>query len=495
MARVAEQFESDEIRYADAFNEECAVAGVIGEPQASPYVAEMLLALTHRGPQGTGIASKTYDGSIASHRSLGMAKDVYNGEILQRLEGENALGHDIYSTNGSASQHLQPVMDEAIGFALSHNGTLPITQKLGAHLEQHNIITSRLNDSGMGAAAVALELRNGYSLPDAVERAYPLWRGSFSCAAMQDGLMVAFRDECGIRPLEIGKTQNGYAVASETSGLDAIDAQHIMEVPPGAMVVLSRNGVEEVRQIAEPRPKFDIFEIVYLSRPDTRYFDTPVSSMRRASGTELAYTHPPKFGDKDSIVVVPVPETSSHAAEGYAEALDLRRRNAIYKNQYVGRTFLHAVHGAIQQQLRRKHSLIPEEFYGKDVVFIDDTIVRLNTMPRLVAQAKKLGARSVSVMIAAPPVRFPDFYGIDTPKQGELAASYLTTEQMRQEMKADYLGFLYLSQLVKSTGQPAERFNMSAFDGQYWIGIGDRKNEITQPGNMDYIDINIPVTK
>ncbi len=467
--------------------EKCAVAAVAGEG-AAELVAEELFALQHRGPEASGIASQRADGSIESHRRPGLVRDVYHAEDIARLTGNLAIGQNKYSTNGSKDRHLQPVLDEPTGFALGHNGNLPVTKQLETFLGKHNINTAQLNDSEMMGLAIAQYIRNGHDIADSVELAYPMFRGAFSSVALHDGLVVAFRDPKGIRPLALGSFDGGHTFASETCGLDIVDAEYLREVQPGEMVVLSESGIEETRQLADGEEKLDIFEFVYFARHDSLLYGQRVNEVRRRFGEQLAEQHPPTVDDVANILVVPVPDTSLPAAEGYADRLGLKHRQAIIKNRYIGRTFLQPTQQQRHTQLRRKHTLIPEAVKDRDIILIDDSIVRLNTIPRLVEQARQAGARSVSVLIASPPVRFPDFYGIDTPKQSELAAANMTVEAMRREIKAKYLGYLSLGRMVAATELPAEKFNLSSFTGEYPIGIGHRKDEIGAPVSMEFAD-------
>jgi amidophosphoribosyltransferase len=253
------------------------------------------------------------------------------------------------------------------------------------------------------------------------------------------------------------------------------------------MVVISQDGQIESRQIAEGEDRLDMFEFVYFSRADSRLYGRSVNQVRIGLGEKLAEMHLPQTDDPDNILVVPVPDTSIPVAEGYADALGLKHGQAIVKNRYVGRTFL-AKDALRQPQLKRKHNIVPERVAGKDLIIIDDSIVRLNTMPRLVKQAQLAGARSVMVLVSSAPIRYPDFYGIDTPRQSELAAANMTVDQIRASMNSDYLGYLSISKMVEATGLPASMFNLSGFNGEYPIGIGHRKNELYTPVSREYMD-------
>lgn len=471
-------------------NEKCAVAGVIiSKPGASAaaLVYESLFAMQHRGSEASGIVSEATGGKFVHRRGLGMVVDVYGTADMAKLSGPVAVGHNRYSTSGTKDGHAQPVIDEQIGLALSVNGNLPSTAKLEAFLASHNIRTQGMNDVEMMGFAIAEYIRNGLNLPDAVAKAYPLFTGAFSAIAMHAGQLVAFRDAYGIRPLALGRLDGGFALASETCGLDIIDATYLREIEPGELAIITSKGLTS-RQLANGQQKLDMFEFVYFARHDSRLYGQSVNEVRRRFGEQLAREHPPK-AKHENTVVVPVPDTSIPASEGYADALGLRHVQALIKNRYIGRTFMQPTNTDRHKHLRRKHNIIPEAVQGKDVILIDDSIVRLNTMPRLVELMYASGAQSVSVLIASAPVRFPDFYGIDTPNQSELAAANMTIAQMKDKLgnskKCKDLGYLSLDGMVAATGMSASMFNLSCFTGEYPIDIGDHKRAIKKPVSME----------
>jgi amidophosphoribosyltransferase len=476
---------------AGELHEKCAVAAVQlpdDDPTAAAYVYESLYAMQHRGVEASGIATIDGDGMICEYRHPGLVRDVFNAEIMHRLTGAIALGHNRYSTNGSKFEHLQPVIDPQIMLAFAHNGNIPDTSRMERYLKRHHLHYENANDSEMMAMVIGQRLRNGKDLPTSIEKAYPLFRGAFSCVAAHGDTLVAFRSPYGIRPLALGKFATGHAVSSETCGLDIIGAEFIREVRPGEMVIISRDGSMESRQVAPGTEKLDMFELVYFARHDSYLYGKRVNEVRRDFGRQLANEHAPKL-DGDATIVVPVPDTSVPIAEGYAEALDLPTRQAIIKNRYIGRTFIQPSQNGRVQDLHRKHTLITEAFAGKDVILIDDSIVRKNTMPNLVKQARAAGARSVTVLIGSPPIRFPDFYGIDTPSQNELAAANMTIAEMQADIGCDYLGFLSLDGMVKATGLPHEMFNLSSFNGEYPIDIGKKnRRSIRVPVSMEFAE-------
>lgn len=467
--------------------EKCAVAAIVGVEQASALGHEILFALQHRGPEASGMVSLTEDRQMNVHREAGMVPDVYDAESIAKLDGNTIIGHNRYSTSGSKKDHPQPFIDPAIGLAFAHNGNLPITDRLEGHLQAKGIKTDNVNDSEMMGLTIAQNIRNGDDLPEAINRSYPLFRGAFSCVAMHDGMVVAFRDSRGIRPLALGSLASGHVVASETCGLDIIDARYEREVLPGEMVIITKDGIES-QQVADGQSKLDMFEFVYFARHDSMLYGQRVNEVRRRFGEKIAEEHPPITDNLDNVVVLPVPDTSVPAAEGYSEQLGLRMRTGIIKNRYIGRTFMQPTPAIRDTQLKRKHNMIPELVHGKDVIIMDDSIVRLNTIPRLATQAYLHGAKSVMVLIASPPVRFPDYYGIDTPKQSELAAANMTVEEIRKRIGCDYLGYLSLSGMIEATGLSANDFNLSCFTGEYPIGIGRRKEEISAPVSMEFAE-------
>lgn len=463
--------------------EKCGVVGVVGNDEyfpASEVAAEVLFAMQHRGAEAAGEAVSRQNGDTAYLRGNGLAPHVLRPEYLRTLIGNTAIGHNRYSTSGSKTDHPQPVVDEDLGLAFAHNGNLPDTSRTEQFLESRHIRTGRLNDSEMMSRVIGEFIRKGKDLPDAVAASTDYFEGAYSCVAMHDGAVVAFRDPKGIRPLSIGRAEEGwFAVASETCGLDIIDAEFVRDVVPGEMVVMTSGKLESSR-FAEDDPKLDMFEFVYFSRHDSMLGGERVNEVRRRFGRQLAIEHPPVF-DRGETVVIPVPDTSVPAAEGYAEALGLAHRQSVIKNRFVGRTFMQPTDLERKLHLRRKHNIIPEDIVGKDIIFIDDSIVRLNTMPILVELASQANPRSISVLIASPPVRFPDFYGIDTPKQSELAAANMGRHKMTRKIGCSYLGFLSLEGMIDATRMPAERFNLSCFNGEYPVDIGKRKNEIKTP--------------
>ena len=471
-------------------HEKCAVVGVStkdSETDAAQVAYQSLFALQHRGVEGSGIVTEGVGTKLHDIRRPGMVRDVFQDEDMAYLTGHTAVGHNRYSTSGNKHDHLQPVINREINFAFAHNGNLPDPTELEGYLQKRRYVTPQYNDSELFGNTIASKLHGGRSIEDSLREVVPMAVGAYSCVMSYDGYVAGFRDANGIRPLELGQFEDGMMFASESCALDTVGAEHVRSVEPGELALLRNGELVSSTVIAEGKPTLDMFELVYFSRHDSYLYGERINEVRRRFGYELALLHPSRSGAYNS-VVVPIPDTSVPAAEGYAEALGLPHMQAVIKNRYVGRTFMQPNQQARRSSLQLKHTMISERIADRDVHFIDDSIVRGNTMPRLVQVARQMGARSVSVLIASPPVRFPDFYGVDTPSQSELMAANLTVEEMRREIGCDYLGFLSVSAMVRATRHPASAFNLAAFTGDYPVSIGKHQSEISAPVSTEYLD-------
>lgn len=470
--------------------EKCAVVGVSvrkNNNSAAQIACQALFALQHRGVEGSGIVA-TDGGALNTVRKPGMVRDVFHAQELAFLEGKIAIGHNRYSTSGDRFAHLQPVISDQIGYAFAHNGNIPDTTHLDRYLQTRRYITEQYNDSELMANVLASKLHGGREFADAIRETTEITTGAYACVATYGGVLAGFRDPHGIRPLELGEFDGGLMLASETCALDTVGARHIRSINPGEMIIIENDKVIYSEQFAEPNPHLDAFELVYFARHDSIMNGQRIAMVRRRFGEELASMHANKLPSVKNMVVTAVPDTSMIAAEAYAEAVGASYKSVIIKNRYIGRTFMQPTQAARQGSLRLKHTMIPELVTGKDLVMIDDSIVRGNTLPRLISLARELKAKSVSVLIASPPVRYPDFYGVDTPTQDELMASKMTTEEMRKSLGADYLGFLPVSSLVRATGIDREALNLSAFNGDYPVSIGKQAANIHPPVSTEYID-------
>ena len=486
----------------EPLGEKCAVFGVFGKGlDVSRLSFFGLYALQHRGQESAGIA--TADGeTITVHKGMGLVSQIFNDELIGSLKGHIAVGHNRYSTTGGSKvKHAQPMLAAGAGslqkisyedphpslndsvslcsasddgaIALVHNGNLPTTSALSDFLRSKDIDTSEFSDSRMIVEAIGARMREGLGLTAAIKDVYPLMTGAFSILIMSRDTLVAVRDHCGIRPLSIAKLNGGYVVASETCAFAPIGAEYVRDVAPGEMVTIDENGMRS-EQLATADPKLDIFEFVYFARPDSELLGKSVYGVRKNFGTQLAKEYP-----LEADVVIPVPETAIPSAIGYAQALDISFEMGLVKNRYIHRTFITPEQHIREQGVKAKLTPLPEVIRGKRVVIFDDSIVRGTTSRQIVRMVFEAGAKEVHFLVASPPVKFPDFYGIDTPKQSDLIASVKSVEEMREFLGATSLRFLSYEGMIEATGIPADQFSTSCFTGVYPIDIKERVQEIT----------------
>jgi amidophosphoribosyltransferase len=457
--------------------EKCAVAGVWGNAAAAEKTRDMLEALQHRGQDATGIV--TLNGGMSRYVELGLVADAYPQAVLEELVGDIAIGHNRYATSSRAHdlEHVQPFANEDVQWALAHNGNLSVIKPLVDFLNEKGVPDiDAMNDSGMMHAAIAWYLGAGFNAEDAIAKSYPLFVGAFSCVAICQGKLLAFRDGHGIRPLSYGKMPGGgYAVASETRALDALGAVGQTDVASGELLVVGGDGVRTVA-IVEPTPKLDIFELVYFARGDSRLYGRVVEDIRRDFGAQLARECPVE----GEAIVVPVPRSAVSAAEGYAQVSGHVYADGIERANRL-RTFIRPDQESRKMAVRQK--LIPKPnvnvLGGKRVVLVEDSIVRGTTLGVLVAMLREAGASEVHVRISSPPVLYPNFYGINMPSQSELIAYGRTVNEVCEKIGADSLGYLSVEGMLQATGQPADMFDTSVFTGNYPIDIGEHKNDIS----------------
>lgn len=433
-----------------------------------------LWALQHRGQESSGIVSS--DGSqLYRHTAPGLVATVYREEDLEQLVGDIAIGHNRYSTSGGGDiRYNQPFVDYENGFAFAHNGNLPIWDKLEKFLQDRGVSTAKLNDSGMMAAAIGQYMEDGLDLLEAIIKAYPLFEGAFSAVVMDKNQLIAFRDRCGIRPLSIGKLGHAYIVASETCAFATLGAEFVRDVKPGELVVIDKQGLHS-HEVEKGDQKLDIFEFVYFARPDSMLLGKRVNQVRQNFGRQMAKESP-----IEADVVVPVPDSSIPAAIGYSQASGIPFDAALIKNRYIHRTFIRPLAEMREKDVSMKLNPVVESLKKKRVILVDDSIVRGTTMRQVVRMIREAGATEVHLMISSPPVRYPDFYGIDTPKQSDLIATRMSIDEIKDYMGADSLNYLTYGGMIAATELPEKVFSTSCFSGVYPIPIGRRAHEITK---------------
>jgi amidophosphoribosyltransferase len=459
--------------------------GVFGVWSPGEDVAKLayygLHALQHRGQESAGIAVS--DGRrIVVHKEMGLVAQVFDEPSLTALRGDIAVAHCRYSTTGaSVWANAQPTFRSTptVSLALGHNGNLTNTRELAAMLEPDN-------GYGMPHATsdtdVLTELFvRGPARPGGVEEAaariLPLAKGAYSLVFMDENTLYAARDPQGFRPLVLGRLAAGWVVASETAALDIVGAVFVREVRPGELISLDERGVRS-RIFAPAAPKTCLFEYVYLARPDTTIGGRGLHATRVQIGRTLASEHP-----ADADLVIPVPESGTPAAIGYAEASGIPYGQGLVKNSYVGRTFIQPSQTIRQRGIKLKLNPLRDVIAGKRIVVVDDSIVRGNTQQAIVTMLREAGALEVHVRIASPPVKWPCFYGIDFATRDELIAGNCSVAEICESIGADSLGYVSLDGLVAATEQPAGSLCRACFDGQYPVPVpdSDRGKSVLEP--------------
>jgi amidophosphoribosyltransferase len=447
--------------------EKCGIFGVYGPSlEAARLVHTGLWTLQHRGQESSGISVS--DGTtIRTHKGPGLVAHVYDEEVLKRLVGHMAVGHNRYSTSGgTASIHAQPVTSDQNLGVLAHNGNLPNISRLLIFLDHEGIPTDGANDSELMHLAVEHHLRRGACLETAIRECFGLFTGVFSMVLMTRTNMAAVRDAHGIRPLSLGTVGGGYVVSSETCAIDSVGGKFLRDVRPGELVLMDDTGLHS-SQLTRGDEKLDIFEFVYFARPDSVLLGQSVNEVRRNLGRNLAKEHA-----MDADLVIPVPDSGIPAALGYAAETRIPFDFGLLKNRYIHRTFIRPAQSLRESGVRMKLNPIPGILRGRRVAVVDDSIVRGITARQIVQLLRGAGAKAVHFLVSSPPIRFPDFYGIDTPKPDELVAAGMSVEDTRRIIGADSLAYLSYEGMIQATGLSVSRFSTSCFNGVYPVDIG-----------------------
>jgi amidophosphoribosyltransferase len=450
---------------AESPKEECGLFGVWAPGDDVARLTYFgLFAQQHRGQESAGIAVSDSH-NILVYKDLGLVSQVFNEATLTTLHGDLAVGHTRYSTTGSNTwENAQPIFktDGIHSVALGHNGNLVNTTELAATVGMPGSATT---DSDLVASMIAAEMQLG-GLEDAAMRVLPSLRGAYSFVFMDERSVFGARDPQGVRPLSIGRLPNGFVLASETCALDIVGATLVRDVEPGELVRIDDRGLHSARFAESPKRSFCIFEFVYLARPDSRMRDVTVHEARLELGRRLAQEHP-----VDADLVIAVPTTGHSAAQGYSQVTGIPYGDGIYKNAYVGRTFIQPSQSLRDRGVKLKLNPLPDSIRGKRLAVIDDSIVRGTTTKQVVAMLREAGATEVHMLVTCPPLQWPCFYGIDMPTRQELIAADLTVEQIRAYVSADSLGYLSQEGMVAAAGGDASSFCTACFDGQYPIAV------------------------
>jgi amidophosphoribosyltransferase len=450
----------------DAFHEECGVFGVYQHPEAANLAYLGLYAQQHRGQESAGIVSSNGK-SLISHRGMGLVADVFNNTIIARLEGTSAIGHNRYSTTGSTTiNNCQPLVVEYArgGLALAHNGNIVNFQELRDRLESNGSIFQSSSDSEVMIHLIAAS--HAPTLPERVAEALAQVRGAYSLVVLTESSLIAVRDPHGFRPLVLGRLNNATIVASETCALDLVRAEYIREINPGEMIVVDEDGMRSLSPFAHAPTRRCIFEYVYFSRPDSQVYGRSVYQVRKEQGRALARESPAQAD-----IVVPVPDSGTPAALGFAEQSGIPFEMGLVRSHYVGRTFIEPRESIRHFGVKIKFNPVAELLRGKRIVLIEDSLVRGTTLRKVIPMLRQAGAHEVHMRIAAPPTTDSCFYGIDTPTREELLASSHSVEEIRRYITADSLAYLSWDGLYSFNGASREGFCDACFTGKYPVEI------------------------
>ena len=452
--------------------DKCGVFGVWAEGEEVAKLAYFgLYALQHRGQESAGIATANGE-KILVFKDMGLVSQVFNEAALESLDGHIAVGHTRYSTTGASHwKNAQPTLGRtAYGtVALGHNGNLTNTSELLELLQQrYPKHEGELRGGNTTDTAVLTALLSGNedsSLEATALELLPLVKGAYCLVFMDEGTLYAARDPQGVRPLVLGRLERGWVVASESAALDIVGASYVREVEPGELIAIDQNGLRSSR-FAETKRAGCVFEYVYLARPDTSINGRVVYEARVEMGRTLAKEFP-----VEADLVMPTPESGTPAAIGFSEQSGIPFGHGLVKNAYVGRTFIQPSQTIRQLGIRLKLNPLREVIAGKRLVVVDDSIVRGNTQRALVKMLKEAGAAEVHVRISSPPITWPCFYGIDFASRAELIASGLVSDEVRQSIGADSLGYLSKDGMIAATNQKSDSLCTACFTGEYPIEL------------------------
>ncbi len=458
----------------DKPGEECGVFGIWGTPDAAAHAALGLHALQHRGQESCGIVS--FDGEHFNiHRALGLVGDHFDSEaVIDKLAGDAAIGHNRYATTGKTIlRNVQPLVAElgSGGLAVAHNGNLTNSHLLRQELVGRGAIFQSTTDTEVILHLVATS-RQG-RLVDRLIDALRQVQGAYSLVALSNKKLIGVRDPTGVRPLVLGQLEQSWILASETCALDIIGADLVRDVAPGEMIVIDAAGVQSHRPFPPTASRFCIFEYVYFSRPDSVFEGRGIYQTRKLIGRELAREFP-----VEADLVVPVPDSGTPAAIGFAEQSKIPFELGIIRNHYVGRTFIEPTDQIRHLGVKLKHNANRAFIKGKRVVLVDDSIVRGTTSTKIIEMIRNAGASEVHMRVASPPIAHSCYYGVDTPSRDNLVAANLSVDEIRRLVGVDSLAYLSIDGLYRAVGEAGRdhgtpQFCDACFTGDYPIPLVD----------------------
>ena len=472
----------------DRLKEECGVFGIFNNKDASTLTALGLHALQHRGQESCGIVSVNKNIFYAERR-LGLVGDNFTkGNVLKNLPGNSAIGHNRYSTAGNnLIKNVQPFFADlhSGGISIAHNGNLSNALHLRKKLVKDGAIFQTTSDTETIVQLVARSKKN--KIKDKLIDALLKIQGGYALSILTNKELIGVRDPFGIRPLVIGKLNKSFVLASETCALDIIGAKFVREVDNGEIIIINNNGMKSIKPFTKINERPCIFEYIYFARPDSITKNTSFYEYRKRLGSELA-----KESNINVDLIVPVPDSGVPAAIGYAEALNKNIELGIIRNHYVGRTFIEPTQQIRSLGVKLKHSVNKTLVKNKSLVLIDDSLIRGTTSVKIINMLYDAGAKEVHLRIASPPIKYPDFYGVDTPNKNELLASRMSLDGMRKFVKVKTLKFLSINGLYRSMGyskrnKSTPQFTDHCFTGEYPVTPIDANNKKVLDDKLTYM--------
>ncbi len=443
----------------------CGLFGIYEHPEAAKLTYFGLYALQHRGQESAGIAvARNKD--ILKHNGMGLVSEVFHPEHFEQLQGGTAIGHVRYSTTGSSILlNAQPfvVKHRHKSYAVAHNGNIVNAHIIKKELEEDGSIFQTTMDSEIFLHLFVKNLKLGFE--ESLIKAVSTLKGAFSFIILTSrGELVGIKDPNGFRPLCLGILNGHYILASESCALDLVEAEFVRELDPGEIVIIDSNGIKSIKAIKEAPKTFCIFEFIYFARPDSSILGKNIYEIRKAYGRRLSYEAP-----AEADLVMPFPDSGTYAAIGFSQESKIPFEMGMIRNHYIGRTFIQPTQHMRDFAVRVKLNPIKETLNGKDVIILDDSIIRGTTVKTRVKALRGLGVKKVHMRVSSPPHRFPCHYGIDFTTKTELIAEKKNVSELRDFLDLDTLHYLTIEGLLKSTGIGSNENNFckACFDGCY----------------------------
>ncbi|WP_292490867.1 amidophosphoribosyltransferase [Methanoculleus sp. 10] len=451
----------------------CGIVGIVDAGGVSFPLYYALYALQHRGQESAGIS--TFEGTtLYTHKAQGLVAEVFNSHTLQGLRGNVGIGHVRYPTTGSkVPENVQPFnfRYQGLNLAIAHNGNLVNTAELREEYERRGQIFCTTTDTEIIGNLIAEALRTSKSMEDAVRLCMRRLRGSYAAVALLNGTIYAFRDPLGIKPLCIGRIDQGYIVASESVAIDALDGTLVRDVRPGELVRIDEHGLSSIQIATANRRAHCIFEYIYFARADSVIDGTLVYDVRRRIGQKL-YDADPVEGE----IVCPVPDSGTAYAAGYAERSGIPFVEGLMKNRYMGRTFIMPTQQQRERAVRIKLNTVRRNLKGRRVILVDDSIVRGTTSRRIVNMIREAGAKEIHLRVGSPAIIAPCYLGVDMPTRTELIASSRDVEAVRESIGATSLTYIPLEDLMGAIGCGERDLCTGCLTGCYPVEIHGEKS-------------------